>query len=155
MSLNKVMLIGNAGKDPEVRYLENNGKVATFRLATTERYRDREGNIREITEWHTVVSWRSLADMVEKYVRKGSQLFVEGRLRTRAWNDRAGNTRYETEIAAENIQLLGRPQESRQNETGKTAPKPAPEPFRTQTTGQTAGIADGTALNIADDDLPF
>ena len=102
MSLNKVMLIGNVGKDPEVRYLEGNAKVATFRLATSERYRDRDGNMREMTEWHTVTVWRTAADLVEKYVRKGTQLYVEGRLRTRSWNDKSGNTRTVTEIAAEN-----------------------------------------------------
>ena len=88
MSLNKVMLIGNVGQDPEVRYLDGNSpnaKVATLRLATTERYRDRNtGENREITEWHTIVLWRGLADIVEKYVKKGTQLYIEGRIRTRS-----------------------------------------------------------------------
>lgn len=114
MSLNKAMLIGNVGADPEVRYLEgqNNRKVAQFRLATTERYRDRSGETRENTEWHNIVVWGPQADTVEKYVRKGSQLYIEGRIRTRQWDDRTGNKRYTTEINADNIQLLGRRESS-------------------------------------------
>ncbi|MCM1177631.1 MAG: single-stranded DNA-binding protein [Clostridium sp.] len=111
MSLNKVMLIGNVGQDPEVRYLDgnaSNAKVASFRLATTERYRDRNGEMKENTEWHSVVAWRNLADIIEKYVKKGTQLYVEGRIRTRSWDDQGGNKRYTTEILADNLQLLGR-----------------------------------------------
>ena len=114
MSLNKVMLIGNVGQDPSVRYLDNgtqNGqtsKVASFTLATTERYRDRNGTSQENTEWHNIVVWRGLADTVERFVRKGSQLYIEGRLRTRSWNDQTGNKRFTTEIVADNIQLLGK-----------------------------------------------
>ena len=115
MSLNKVMLIGNVGKDPEVRYLENNPapqgtnpKVAQFTLATTERFRDRNGEVRENTEWHNIVAWRGLADLAEKYIRKGSQLYIEGRIRTRSWNDQAGAKQYRTEIVSDSIQLLGR-----------------------------------------------
>ena len=109
------MLIGNVGKDPEVRYLENNPapqgtnpKVAQFTLATTERFRDRNGEVRENTEWHNIVAWRGLADLAEKYIRKGSQLYIEGRIRTRSWNDQAGAKQYRTEIVADSIQLLGR-----------------------------------------------
>ena len=108
------MLIGNVGKDPEVRYLENNPqnpgnnvKVASFPLATSERYRDRNGELRENTEWHNVVVWRNNADVAEKYVRKGTQLYIEGRLRTRSWTDQTGNKRYTTEIVADTLQLLG------------------------------------------------
>jgi len=115
MSLNKVMLIGNVGRDPEVRYLENNPqnpgnnvKVATVRLATTERYRDRNGEQRENTEWHTVVLWRNNADVAEKYVHKGSQIYIEGKLRTRQWTDQTGNKRYTTEVVADTLQLLGK-----------------------------------------------
>ena len=115
MSLNKVMLIGNVGKDPEVRYLENNPqnpgnnvKVASFPLATSERYRDRAGELRENTEWHNVVVWRNNADVAEKFVRKGTQLFIEGKLRTRSWTDQSGNKRYTTEVVADTLQLLGK-----------------------------------------------
>ena len=105
------MLIGNVGRDPEVRYLDGNSgqaKVATFTLATTERYRDRNGETRENTEWHNIVAWRSTADVVEKYVRKGTQVYIEGRIRTRSWDDQNGNKRYTTEIIADTLQLLGK-----------------------------------------------
>ena len=115
MSLNKVMLIGNVGKDPEVRYLESNpqnpatnAKVASFPLATSERYRDRNGELKENTEWHNIVVWRGNADVVERFVRKGSQLYIEGRLRTRQWTDQTGNKRYTTEVIADTLQLLGK-----------------------------------------------
>lgn len=113
--VNKVLLIGNVGSDPEVRYLDgnNNGnggnaKVATIRLATSERYRDRSGEQRENTEWHNVVAWRNLADLAENFIRKGTQIYVEGRIRTREYTDQTGAKRYRTEIIADNIQLLGR-----------------------------------------------
>ena len=111
MSLNKVMLIGNVGRDPEIRYLEGttgNTKVATFTLATTERYRDRGGELRENTEWHNIVAWRNSADVAEKFIRKGTQLYIEGRLRTRSWTDQTGNKRYTTEVQVDNLQLLGK-----------------------------------------------
>ena len=105
------MLIGNVGKDPEVRYLDGNSgqaKVATFTLATTERYRDRNGETRENTEWHNIVAWRNTADVVDRFVKKGTQLYVEGRIRTRSWDDQSGNKRYTTEIVADTLQLLGK-----------------------------------------------
>ena len=127
MSLNKAMLIGNVGRDPEVRYLEgNNGaKVATFTLATTERYRDRNGETRENTEWHNIVAWRNTADVVEKYVRKGTQVYIEGRIRTRSWDDQTGNKRYTTEIMADTLQLLGKRQDNPAGQGGYAA-QPAP-----------------------------
>lgn len=109
------MLIGNVGKDPEVRYLESNPqnaganpKVATFPLATSERYRDRSGDVRENTEWHNIVAWRNNADVAEKYIRKGTQVYIEGRLRTRQWQDQTGNKRYTTEVVVDTLQLLGK-----------------------------------------------
>lgn len=109
------MLIGNVGRDPEVRYLDQGSaqagqstKVATFTLATTDRYRDRSGELRENTEWHNLVLWRQLADLAERYIRKGSQIYVEGHIRTRAYNDNQGQKKYMTEIVADNVQLLGR-----------------------------------------------
>ena len=115
MSLNKVMLIGNVGRDPEIRYLEGNSqgggtKVATFTLDTTDRYRDRTGELRENTEWHNIVAWRQTADVVERFVKKGTQLYIEGRLRTRSYTDQQGIKKYTTEINADNLQLLGRRQ---------------------------------------------
>ncbi|MBR1926799.1 MAG: single-stranded DNA-binding protein [Bacteroidales bacterium] len=114
MSLNKVMLIGNVGRDPEIRYLDGNNpnqgatKVAQFTLATTERYRDRNGELRENTEWHNIVAWRNSADVAEKFIRKGTQVYIEGKLRTRSWTDQTGNKRFTTEIAVDNLQLLGK-----------------------------------------------
>ena len=125
MSLNKVMLIGNVGKDPEVRYLEQNPqtpgnapKVASFTLATTERFRDRNGELRENTEWHNVVAWRNNADVCEKFVRKGTQLYVEGRLRSRSWDGNDGAKHYITEVLADTIQLLGRRQDNPASQGG-------------------------------------
>ena len=91
--LNKVMLIGNLGKDPEVRALESGVPVATFSLATSESYKDKEGNRQTATEWHNIVVWRGLAEVAEKYLKKGSQIYVEGKLKTRNWQDKDGNTR--------------------------------------------------------------
>ena len=126
MALNKVMLIGNVGNDPEIRYLDSNpqspqgnAKVASFRLATTERYRDRNGETRENTEWHNIVAWRSNADLVEKFVHKGSQIYVEGKLRTRQWQDQTGNKRFTTEVQADNIQLLGKRPDAPQSQPGQ------------------------------------
>ncbi len=108
MSLNKVMLIGNVGSEPSVRYLEGNTKVASFSLATSERYKDRNGENKENTEWHNIVVWRNLADFVEKYIHKGSQLFIEGKIRTRNYTDQANVKKYITEIVADSIQFVGR-----------------------------------------------
>ena len=141
MSLNKVMLIGNVGKDPEIRYLDGNNpnqgatKVAQFTLATTERYRDRNGELRENTEWHNIVAWRNSADVAEKFIRKGTQLYIEGKLRTRSWTDQTGNKRFTTEVAVDNLQLLGK----RTDNPGASEPgrpsTPVGEPSRTTGTG--------------------
>lgn len=107
--VNKVILIGNVGIDPEVRTTEGGVKVARIRLATTERLYDREAKeSKEHTEWHTITLWRGLADVVDRFVRKGSQIYVEGRLRTREWMDKDNNKRYTTEILADTMNLLGR-----------------------------------------------
>ena len=124
--INKVILIGNVGQDPEIRYAGdavNGAKVATIRLATTERYKDRNGNLQEHTEWHTVVVWRNTADVVEKYVKKGSQIYVEGRIRSRSWDDQNGNKRYATEIMGDTLQLLGRRTEGQNNQGGYGSPQ--------------------------------
>ena len=107
--VNKVILIGNVGIDPEVRTTESGVKVARIRLATTERMFDRQANeTKEHTEWHTITLWRGLADVVDRFVRKGTQIYVEGRLRTREWMDKDNNKRYTTEILADTMNLLGR-----------------------------------------------
>ncbi len=124
------MLIGNVGRDPEVRYLDGQGgnaKVAQFTLATTERYRDRNNELRENTEWHNIVAWRGNADVCEKYVRKGTQLYIEGRIRTRSWDDQTGNKRYTTEIIADSVQLLGKKSDNPGAQQGGYQPQGAPQ----------------------------
>jgi len=105
--VNKVILVGNLGADPEVKTLESGTKVATIRLATTERYKDRDGNPQEKTEWHNVVLWRGLAEITEKYLKKGRQVYIEGSLQTRKWTDQSGADRYTTEIIAREMNMLG------------------------------------------------
>lgn len=100
------MLIGNLGKDPDVQYLEGNIGVAKFPLATTETYKDRSGKLISQTEWHTVVLWRGLAELAQKYLHKGSLIYVEGRLRTRSWEDKEGNKKFATEIVGDNLIML-------------------------------------------------
>jgi len=108
MSVNKVILIGNVGKDPEVRYIENGTPVCTLPVATSESYVNKAGERITTTEWHNVVLRRSLADVAQKFVKKGTQVYVEGRIRTRSYDDKDGNKRYVTEIIANTFQLLGR-----------------------------------------------
>ena len=153
MSLNKVMLIGNVGNDPEIRYLDNqnpggNARVARFRLATTERFRDRNNELRENTEWHSIAAWRNNAEIVEKFVHKGSQVYIEGRLRNRQWQDQTGATRYTTEIEATNIQLLGKRPDAPQ----QGAPVAQPQAYQ-----QPAAPVPPPAAPAAgpEDDLPF
>lgn len=122
--VNKVILVGNVGLDPEVRSLENGTKVARVRLATTERMFDRQANeTKEHTEWHTITLWRGLADVVDRYVHKGSQIYVEGRLRTREWTDKDGNKRYTTEILADTMNLLGRRGDNNASDGGYGQPQ--------------------------------
>jgi single-strand DNA-binding protein len=104
--LNKVMLIGNVGKTPELRNLENNVKVAHFSLATTETYKDEKGETHSNTEWHNVVLWRNLADLAEKYLTKGSTIYLEGKLKTRSYQDKNGINKYVTEIIGDKIIML-------------------------------------------------
>jgi single-strand DNA-binding protein len=105
--VNKVILVGRLGKDPEVRNLENGATVANFTMATSESYKDKTtGDKKEVTEWHNVVVWRALADIAAKYLHKGDQVYIEGKLRTRSW-EKDGVTRYTTEIIGDNLTLLG------------------------------------------------
>jgi len=105
--VNKVILVGNVGGDPEVRHIDENTQFARFTLATTERYRNRQGEQVSQTEWHNIVVWRGLAKVVEQYVRKGSQLYIEGRITNRSY-EKDGQTRYFTEIVANSLKMLGR-----------------------------------------------
>jgi len=145
--VNKVILIGNLGADPEVRHLQNGAAVANFRIATSETYKDRNtGEKREQTEWHNIVAWRGLAEITERFLRKGSKVYVEGKLRNRQYQDKDGNTRYITEVQADEMTLLDRPAER-----GEVAAPMAAAPARTASP-TTAPVPSG-----ADelDDLPF
>lgn len=104
--VNRVMLIGNLGKDPDIQNLEKNISVAKFPLATTETHKDKTGKLISQTEWHIIVLWRGLAELAQKYLHKGSLIYVEGRLRTRSWEDRDGNKKFATEIVADNLIML-------------------------------------------------
>jgi single-strand DNA-binding protein len=113
--VNRVMLIGNLGKDPEVQYLEKNISVAKFPLATTETHKDKNGRLISQTEWHIIVLWRGLAELAQKYLHKGSLIYIEGRLRTRSWEDREGNKKFATEIVADNLIMLDKRSENSNN----------------------------------------
>lgn len=120
--INKVILVGNLGKDPEVRYLEGGTAVANFPIATSENYTDRNsGEKKTITEWHNVVLWRGLAEIAEKYLKKGNQVYIEGKLRTRKWQDKEGNDRYTTEIVGDNMQMLGRREDNNDNSSAQSS----------------------------------
>ena len=112
MSVNKVILVGNVGKDPDVKYLDSGVAVAKFPFATSETYKNKNNEKITNTEWHNIVLWRALAGLAEKYIKKGSQLYIEGRIKTRSYDDKDGNKKYITEIYGDNVQLLGRKAES-------------------------------------------
>lgn len=164
LGINKAILVGNLGRDPEIRNLESGVKLATFSIATTESYKDREGNKQENTEWHRIVAWRGLADVIERYVRKGSKVYIEGKLSTRSY-EKDGVTKYTTEVVAREMLLL----DSRGS--GVPAPPPPGEPpadmmpnygsssssASNSTTAEPASGGDAS-LNTEqtdEDDLPF
>jgi single-strand binding protein len=147
MALNKVFLIGNVGKDPEVHYFDSNTRKASFTLATTDRgFTRTDGTaVPERTEWHNIVVWRGLAEVVEKYVRKGSKLFIEGKITSRSYEDKSGVKRYVTEITAENLELL-----NRTNATSDDSQMP------TQSAqGNQYDYTDSISNTPDDSDLPF
>lgn len=147
-TVNKVMLIGNLGKDPEIRRLENGAVVASFPIATSETYIEKAtGERRENTDWHNIVAWRGLAEIIEKYVKKGTKVYIEGKLKTRNWQDKEGNTRYTTEVLAEEMQILSRPDGDRNNETK--------EVYSTQGTPSQPSSIPNISIEEDDDDLPF
>jgi len=108
MSVNKVILVGNVGKDPETRYIDESTAITKFPMATSETYKNRAGERVSTTEWHNIVLWRGLAQVAEKYVKKGTQIYIEGRIKTRSYDDAEGNKKYITEIVGDQMQLLGR-----------------------------------------------
>ena len=143
--VNKVILVGNLGKDPEVRHLESGVAVASFTLATSESYKDRNsGEKKTLTEWHNIVLWRGLAEIAEKYLHKGDPIYLEGRLRSRSWESDSG-TRYITEIVGDNMQMLG----SRRSAEQESTPTPAPEKSKENTN------IPPNIVSEEEDDLPF
>ena len=118
MSVNKVILVGRLGKDPELRYTPSGTAVATFTMATTENYKDREGQKQEKTEWHNIVAWRQLAEICGKFLHKGKQIYIEGKIQTRSYDDRDGNKRYITEIVVDQMQMLGSKDDGQQGGGG-------------------------------------
>ena len=136
-SVNKVILVGNLGRDPELRYTTSGTAVANFTMATSERWTDPSGDKKERTEWHRIVVWGKQAEICGEYLRKGRQVYIEGSLQTREWTDREGNKRYTTEVRAQRVQMLGRPDDRASVQAGGGAQ--AAEP--------------GGEFN--DDDIPF
>lgn len=147
-TVNKVILIGNLGKDPEVRRLENGTMVATFSIATSEVYTDRVTGVKkEITDWHDIVVWRGLAEVTEKYVKKGYKVYVEGKLKKRSWQDKEGNTRYTTEVIADEMNILSRPE-------GTDRPVTSAAPYSKEGAPVEPSKID-ELLKQDDNDLPF
>lgn len=142
-SVNKVILIGNLGKDPEVRHFENGGVLASFPIATSESYTDRQtGEKKENTDWHDIVLWRGLAEVAEKYLHKGTKIYVEGKLKKRSYQDREGNTRYVTEVVGEELTILSRP--DNEPKTNNPYPKDSTSTKPSDTAGFSAQPEDET-----------
>ncbi|MFW6348104.1 MAG: single-stranded DNA-binding protein [Cyclonatronaceae bacterium] len=155
-SLNKAMLIGNLGADPEVRYTQNNTAVATLSIATSERYKDRNGELQEKTEWHRVVAWSRLAEVCQNYLKKGNKVYIEGPIETRMWEDKEGQKRYTTEIKALNMVML-----DSKNSGDPAAPMGNQGPAKGKkdhnsnaAAASTTNFKDEDMANV-DDDLPF
>jgi single-strand DNA-binding protein len=144
--VNKVILVGHLGKDPEVRHLDGNVSVASFPLATTESYTKDNKRI-EQTEWHNIVMWRGLADVAQKYLAKGKLVYIEGKLKTRSYEDKEGHKRYSTEIVAESFKLLGRNSDFEDNSNTNTIGGVETEPKEE--------IVEAYKKDISEDDLPF
>ncbi|MCX6353036.1 MAG: single-stranded DNA-binding protein [Bacteroidetes bacterium] len=154
MSVNKVILVGNLGKDPEIKYVMDNVPVATFSLATTESYKDKDGNRQDKTEWHNIVAWRGLAIVAEKYLQKGKQVYIEGKITSRTYDDKDGVKRYFTEIVAEQLQMLGKKEDGANsgsngggNNYSNSNQQQAPAPVHQDVTEATQ--------QMGSDDLPF
>jgi len=148
--VNKAIIVGRLGKDPEVRHLDSGVAVASFSVATSETYKDRNtGERKESTEWHNIVLWRGLADVAEKYLKKGDQVYVEGKLRTRSW-EKDGITRYTTEIVGDNMNMLG---SGGGGGSSSQAPMPNTEDYGSS--NSSSYEASSTTESNVSDDLPF
>ena len=159
MAVNKVILVGNVGKDPEVHFIEANVAVARFPFATSETYRSKDGEKVTTTEWHNIVLWRGLAEVADKFVKKGSQLYLEGKIRTRSYDDKEGNKRYITEIIADNMQMLGKKGDNTSTETNVQSSNQNNHSTEKQKPENTAegDVGDDPFVSAPDenDDLPF
>jgi len=153
-SVNKVILIGNLGKDPELRYTPSGTAVASFSLATNERYKDKEGNWQDRTEWHKIVAWQRLAEIAGEYLKKGRTCYIEGRLQTRSWDDKeSGQKKYSTEIVASDLVLLGG---QGQGQSGRDHDEEAaPARSRSASASHAPAHDDTGSQGITDDDIPF
>ncbi|MBN31153.1 MAG: single-stranded DNA-binding protein [Crocinitomicaceae bacterium] len=152
--INKAILVGNLGKDPEMRYTPNGVAVCSFPMATSETYKDRTSGERITqTEWHNIVIWRGMAETAEKYLRKGSQVYIEGKIKTRSWEDQQGQKRYTTEIVADVMQLLDRPNSSSEPPRQKQISSASSE--QTQSVAQEQPVAPAERGPHTSDDLPF
>lgn len=159
MSVNKAILIGNVGTDPNIKTFESGNKNASFSLATSERFKDKSGEQKEQTEWHNIVCWGKTADVVEKYVKKGTQLYVEGSIRTRSYDGNDGQKHYITEITAVQIQMLGRKSDNQSSNQYQYQPKPGVEGSGKNHGFQPDEPSESPQMPEApigeDDDLPF
>jgi len=153
-SVNKVILIGNLGKDPDIRYMPNGEAVANITLATSETWKDKTGAKQEKTEWHRVTFYRKLAEIVGEYLKKGNSVYVEGRLETRKWTDKTGTDRYTTEIIANEMRMLGSKSGASSFEGGNKNNKTAP-PKDSATSNNNAASTPNSGFGDMDDDIPF
>ena len=153
MSVNKVILVGRLGKDPETRYMTNGEAVTNFSIATSETWKDKSGEKQEKTEWHNCVAYRKLAEIIAEYVRKGSQIYVEGKLQTRKWQTKEGQDRYTTEIIVDQMQMLGGKSSGGGN--FEVVDKPAAAPSSGAPAASKPAPAKGGGFDNFDDDIPF
>ena len=157
-SINKVMLIGNLGKDPEIRYMPSGDAIANLTLATTENWKDKAGEKQEKTEWHRVSMFGRMAEIAGEYLKKGSSVYIEGKLQTRKWQDKEGNDRYTTEIVANEMKMLGSRASGGDTGMDKSASSPpvgGAKPSRPASNPAPAASTGGSGFDDMEDDIPF
>ena len=155
-SVNKVILIGNLGKDPETRYMPSGDAVCNFSIATTETWKDKaSGDKKEATEWHNIATFGKLAEICGQYLKKGSQVYIEGSLKTRKWQDKEGHDRYTTEIRADTMRMLGSRQGSGDANDSAPRERPSPSGGSTPLPSSQPAPAAGSGFNDFEDDIPF
>jgi len=156
-SVNKVILIGNLGRDPEVRFMPNGDAVCNFSIATTDSWKDKAGERQEKTEWHNIVMYRRLAEIAGEYLKKGRPVYLEGRLQTRKWQTKEGQDRYTTEVIADSMQMLGGRDGSPVQESQPSSPQPeARDEFdQTPSSNNQSGSSNSSSFDEFEDDIPF